>query len=75
MCGGGRWAARVGLNPSLRPFRLPMNPRSASYRPKLASHEMSHYHWGQFQTHAFHVAHSIGPIVSVVSLYGWQNSL
>ena len=33
---------------------------------------MSHYHWGQFQTHAFHVVPSMGPIVSVVNLHGQQ---
>ena len=29
---------------------------------------MSHYHWGEFQTHAFHVVPSMGPIVSVINL-------
>ena len=33
---------------------------------------MSHHHWGEFQTHAFHVVPSMSPIVSVVNLHGWQ---
>ena len=35
---------------------------------------MSHYHWGEFQTHAFHVyiVPCIGPIVSVMNLHGWK---
>ena len=33
---------------------------------------MFHYHWGQFQTHAFHVVPFMGPIVLVVTLHGWQ---
>ena len=37
--------------------------------------ETSHYHWGEFQTHLFHVVPSMGPIVLVVNLYGWQNLL
>ena len=28
---------------------------------------MSYYHWGEFQTHAFHVVPSMSPIVSVVT--------
>ena len=35
----------------------------------------SPYYWGEFQTHAFHVGPSMGPIVSVVNLQGRQNSL
>ena len=31
---------------------------------------MSHYHWGEFQTHAFHVVPFIGAIVSVMNLHG-----
>ena len=31
---------------------------------------MSYYYWGKFQTHAFHVAPSISPIVSVMNLLG-----
>ena len=34
---------------------------------------MSPYHWGKFQTNAFHVAPSIGPIVSVMNLQGRQS--
>ena len=29
---------------------------------------MSHYHWGEFQTRAFHVVPSMGLIVSVVNV-------
>ena len=36
---------------------------------------MFYYQWGQFQTHASHVVPSTGPIVLVVTLHGWQNSL
>ena len=28
--------------------------------------------WGEFQTHVLHVAPSMYPIVSVVSLQGWK---
>ena len=35
--------------------------------------ETSHYHWGQFQTHAFHVVpSSMGLIVSFVTLHSQQ---
>ena len=53
-----------------------MSPRSASHGPKHAKRAkgMSHYHWDQFQTHAFYVMPSMGPIVSVVTLIGRQNS-
>ena len=30
---------------------------------------MSHYHWGEFQTHDFQVVPFIGPIVSVMNLH------
>ena len=33
---------------------------------------MSHYHWGELRTHAFHVVPSMGTIVSVVNLHGWK---
>ena len=40
---------------------------------------MSHYHWGEFQAHTFHVVPSMlmGPIVLVLNLHydGWQNLL
>ena len=38
---------------------------------------MIHYHWGEIQTHAFHVhvVLSMGPIVSVMNLQGQQNWL
>ena len=37
---------------------------------------MSHYiTGGEFQTYAFHVVPSMGPIVSVVNLHGRQNLL
>ena len=36
---------------------------------------MSLYHWGEFQTHAFRVVPSMGPIVSVVNLHGQQYML
>ena len=31
---------------------------------------MSYYHWGEFQTHTFHVVLSMGPIVSVMNIQG-----
>ena len=31
---------------------------------------MSQHHWGEFQTHAFHVVPSMSPIVSVMNLHG-----
>ena len=50
--GGGRgWAAGGRLNPLLRLFGVVMSPRS-------------HYHWNQFETHAFHVVPSMGPTVN-----------
>ena len=33
---------------------------------------MSRYHWGEFQTHAFHVAPFICPIVPFMNFQGWQ---
>ena len=41
-----------------------MSPRSASQMPKQAwrAQETSHYHRGEFQTHAFHVVPFIGPL-------------
>ena len=65
---------RGGLNLLLGLFGVVMSPPSASHRPKQA-YEMFRYHCTEFQTHAFHVALSMGPTVSVVNLQGWQNSL
>ena len=45
------------------------------HRSKYALGRDVHCHWGKFQTHAFHVVSSIGPIVLDVNLHGWQNSL
>ena len=75
--GGGGWEAEARLNPPLELFGLAMRSISASHRPKHVqmAKEMSPYRWGEFQTHAFHVIPSMDPIVSVVNLYGWQNSL
>ena len=36
---------------------------------------MSHQHRGEHQIDAFHLVPSMGPIVSVVTLHGWQNQL
>ena len=33
---------------------------------------MSHYHWAQFQTHAFHVGPFMGSIVPDMNLHGRQ---
>ena len=30
---------------------------------------MSYYHWDEFQTNAFHVVPSMGPIISVILIY------
>ena len=48
-----------------------MSPRSASHSPRHAqtAQEISHYHWGQFQTYASHVVPSMGPIVSFMTLH------
>ena len=74
---GIEWEAIGGLNPPLRLFGLAMSPRSASNRPKhvLMAKEMSPYHWGDFQTHTFHVAPSMVSIISAMNLQGRQNSL
>ena len=48
--GGGGWEAGGRLNPLVGLFGLAMSPRS----------EMSHYNWGEFQTHAFHGTHLHG---------------
>ena len=60
--GGGGWEARGRFNLQLGPFGLGMGPRSASHRPKHAPmvQETSPHHWGELQTHAFHVAPSHG---------------
>ena len=44
-----------------RLFGLAMSPRSSRQRPK------TYHHLGEFQTHAFYVVPSMGPIVSVVN--------
>ena len=36
---------------------------------------MSHQHRGEYQTHTAHLVPSMGPIVSVMTLHGWQNQL
>ena len=36
---------------------------------------MSHQHMDEYQTHTCHLVPSMGPIVSVVTLYGRQNQL
>ena len=53
-------------------FGLVMSPRSVSREPNIlrGPKETSHYHWGEFQTYAFHVVPSMGPIVSVVNTLG-----
>ena len=73
----GGWTARGGLYPRLGLSEVSMSQRSASHRPKHAqrTYETSHYHWSEFQIHAFHVVPSIGPIVSVTTLHGQSNSL
>ena len=70
-------AAGDRLNPSLGVLGLAMGPKSASH---LSTHdwmaqEMSHYHWCQFETSAFHVEPSMGPTVSDLNLNDWQNLL
>ena len=42
-----------------------------SIRKKWYWSTFTHYHWGQFQTHAFHTVPYMGPIVLVVTLHGW----
>ena len=46
--------------------------KSVNHRPKHTerAQEMSHYHWGEFQTHVFHVVPFMDPIVSVMNLHG-----
>ena len=46
-----------------------MSPRSASHRPKHTqrAEEMTHFHWDEFQTHAFHIVLSMGAIVLVMN--------
>ena len=36
------------------------------------AYKTSPYHMGEFQTHVFHVAPSVGPTVSVVNVQGRQ---
>ena len=50
---------------------------AASCRPIHAQRakETSHYHWGEFQTHTFHVVPSMGLTASVVNLHSLKNSL
>ena len=77
MGGGGRWAAGDGLKLPLGLIGLAMSSRSASHigsnTLRGPKRHLSHYHWGEFQSHAFHVAPSMGPIVSVVNLHGLKN--
>ena len=70
----GRWAAGGGLFPLLGMFGLAMTPRSASHRPNKLRGPKSHL-TTTGKIHAFHVVSSMGPIVSIVTLYGWQNLL
>ena len=70
----GGWEAGVGLNPLLEPFGLAIYGFQKPKHAWLVS-ETFPYHWGKFHTHAFHVAPSVGPIVSVMNLQGQQNSL
>ena len=76
--GGGGWVVsqRQGI-PPIGLFGVAMSPRSASHWPRE--------HWralrdisptqGEYQTHTFHLVPSMGPIVSVITLHGWQNQL
>ena len=75
--GWERWAAGGELKPPLGLFGLAMSSRSASQRPKHTQRAQGthHYHWGEFQTHAFNVAASMGRIVSVMNLHGRNSSL
>ena len=71
------WEAEGRLNPLLGLFGSAMGSRSASYMPNhtWVALEMSPYRWGKVHIHAFHVAPSMGPIVSVMNLQGRKNSL
>ena len=60
MGGGEGLAAGAGLYPLLGVFGV---VESKKYQPTFQ------YHWDQFQTHAFHVVPSMGPIVSVMTLH------
>ena len=33
---------------------------------------MSHWHWGQYQAHTFYLVPSMGPIILVMTVQGWQ---
>ena len=74
---GEDWQPGVVYTSALKLFGLALSPRSASHRPKHAKRAkgMSHYHWGQFQTHSFYVMPSIGPVVSAVTLIGKTHSI
>ena len=68
----GGWEASSGTNPLLELFELAMGPRSASRRPKhalMAFRDIS-LSVGNIHTSAFHVVHSMGPIVAVMYLQG-----
>ena len=73
----GGWESRGKLNPPLGLFGPALSLKIASDRLKYAwmAQKTSPYHWGKFQTHAFHVAPFMGPIVLVVNLQSRQNSL
>ena len=75
--GGEGWATRGRLKPLLGLFRLAMSPRSTSHRPRhiQRAYEMSYHHWGEFETHAFHVVACMGPTTSIVNLHGRKNQL
>ena len=57
--------------PVIGPNMLRWHKEENMNLPALAN-LMSPYHWGEFQTHAFHLVPSMGPIFSVVNLQSWQ---
>ena len=74
------WWGRLGSRRQVIPFvrivliRYESKKRHIS-QTCLEGLRTSHYHWGGFQTNAFHVVSCMGPIVSVMILHGQQNSL
>ena len=67
------WIGGRGLSECLEEGGQPEAPPLGLFG--VAMSPRSHYHWGKFETHAFHVVPSMGPVVSVTNLHGWQNLL
>ena len=72
--GAGGWDAGDGLYLLMGLFRVSMSPRIASHRSRQPREAKRHI-TNTGVTHISYLMPSMGPIVSVVTLHGWQNLL